>query len=126
MLLARGLVWKSIRYEMAEVLPFDVEVCSSPQGHGYVELSVDTTNAFYSCGLRLKGHEFHYSRILRGETSPPTTACAVLRGTGCFERRDGIVAGNVWASYTHLHALATPEWARSFLAAARRCAPMAA
>jgi hypothetical protein len=30
--------------------------------------------------------------------------------------------GNLWAGYTHLHALATPEWARGLLNAARRFA----
>ena len=126
MLLARGLVWQGARHEMAGVLPFDVEVCCSPQGHGYVELCVDTANVLFPRGLRLKGHEFHYSRLVFDENCPPPTACAVLRGTGCFERRDGIVVDNVWASYTHLHATATPEWAPAFLAAALRFARVAA
>ncbi len=126
MLLARGLVWQSARYEMAAVLPFDVEVCSSPQGHGYVELCVDVANPFFPRGFVMKGHEFHYSRILPNGSSPLSTVCAVRRGAGCLDHRDGIVDGNVWASYTHLHALATPEWARSFLAVVRHRAPVAA
>jgi len=52
----------------------------------------------------------------------PQTACSVVRGTGCCEHRDGIVAGNVWASYTHLNALATPEWAAGMLNVARQFA----
>ena len=42
----------------------------------------------------------------------------VTRGVGCFSGRDAVVAGNVWAGYTHLHALATSEWARAILGAA--------
>ncbi len=118
MLLARGLRWKGERYPMAGVLPFEVEVHGSPQGHGYAVLAVDRVNPFFAIGTALKGHEFHYSRILP-EGHPPLTACAVERGVGCFEGRDAVVAGNVWASYTHLHALATPEWARGLVGAAR-------
>jgi cobyrinic acid a,c-diamide synthase len=126
MLLARGLLWRSQRSEMAAVLPFDVEVCPSPQGHGYTKLSVDTSNPFFPLGFQMLGHEFHYSRILAGENNLPSTVCALTKGEGCFQHRDGIVANNVWASYTHLHALATPEWARAFLAVVRRRALVAA
>ena len=118
MLLARAILWQGQRYTMAGVLPFEVEVCANPQGHGYTELSVDTPNPFFAPGLVLRGHEFHYSRILPEADLPPT-ACAVRRGTGCYQGRDGVVMGNLWASYTHLHALATPEWAQGLLNAAR-------
>ena len=117
MLLSRGILWQGRRHAMAGVLPFDVEVCAKPQGHGYSELQVDRPNPFFPVGTRLKGHEFHYSRIVsdRGE---PATACKVLRGTGCVAGRDAVIAGNVWAAYTHLHALGTPEWAAGFVAQA--------
>ena len=121
MLLSRAILWKVWKYRMAGILPFEVEVCAKPQGHGYTELSVDTPNPFFPQGLILKGHEFHYSRILPG-TDLPNTACAVRRGVGCYDGRDGVIMGNLWASYTHLHALATPEWARGLLNAARRFA----
>jgi cobyrinic acid a,c-diamide synthase len=118
MLLSRALSWRGVRYPMTGVLPFEVEVSDAPQGHGYSELLVDTANPFFPVGTHLKGHEFHYSRIVPDGGTPPT-ACAVLRGTGCFARRDAVLAGNVYAAYTHLHALATPEWARGMIGAAR-------
>ena len=119
MLLARSIVWKNRRFPMAGVLPFDAEVCPAPQGHGYTKVLVDAPNAFFRKGTVLKGHEFHYSKILL-EGEAPATACEVIRGAGCFNRRDGVVAGNVLAGYFHLHAAATPEWATGLLAAARR------
>jgi len=121
MLLARAIVWQGLKYRMAGILPFEVQVCAKPQGHGYTELFVDTPNPFFPEGLTLKGHEFHYSRILPG-SDLPSTACAVRRGAGCCQGRDGVIMGNLWASYTHLHALATPEWAQGLLNAARRFA----
>jgi cobyrinic acid a,c-diamide synthase len=121
MLLARSISWKGQSFPMAGVLPFDVEVCSAPQGHGYATLQVDRPNPFFPEGTVLKGHEFHYSRILLDCSGPPT-AFSVTRGAGCFAGRDGVVAGNVLASYVHLHAFASPEWARGLLDAAGRFA----
>ena len=121
MLLARALTWRGQRYPMTGVLPIAVEVCDAWQGHGYMRMVVDTPNPFFSLGVELCGHEFHYSRILPEGDIPPT-ACSVTRGAGSYPGRDGIILKNVWASYAHLHALATPQWAVGLLAAARRYA----
>ncbi len=122
MLLARSISWQGNRYPMAGVLPCDVEVClGPPQGHGYVELRVDRPNPFFSPGQLLRGHEFHYSHIAPAPAEIGTV-CEVTRGVGCGNRRDAIVVHNVWAAYTHMHALAAPEWAAGLLAAARRFA----
>jgi cobyrinic acid a,c-diamide synthase len=103
---------------MANVLPFEADVNARPQGHGYVEMVVDRTNPFFPVGARLRGHEFHYSKIVP-EGGPLATACAVIRGTGCGAGRDAVVTDNIWASYTHLHATATPDWAQAMIRAAR-------
>ncbi|MCP5116526.1 MAG: cobyrinate a,c-diamide synthase, partial [bacterium] len=41
MLLAEAILWEGERYPMAGVLPFEVEVHTKPQGHGYADLAVD-------------------------------------------------------------------------------------
>jgi len=128
-LLAQTLHWEGRAYPMAGVFPFAVEGFDTPQGHGYSELRVDAPNPFLPVGLVLRGHEFHYSRILlrdRDKDKPVDTAGAVVRGVGCFQKRDLVITRNVMASYTHLHALATPEWAKAFLNAARGFASRAA
>ena len=118
MLLSRSIHWNRKRYPMANVLPLDIETDSAPQGHGYVEMVVDTVNPYYAVGTILRGHEFHYSRIAL-QTEPPESACLVRRGTGSYGRRDGLLTKKVWASYTHVHALATPEWADGIINLAR-------
>ncbi len=118
MLLCKAIVWKGERFPLAGLLPLEVEVLPAPQGHGYTELEVDEGNPFFPVGTRLRGHEFHYSRIVDGP-GRPATACRVTRGAGCFSGRDAIVQDRTWASYTHLHALASPEWAPSLAALAR-------
>jgi cobyrinic acid a,c-diamide synthase len=103
---------------MAGVLPCEVEMLPVPQGHGYIELQVDRLNPFFPEGLHVRGHEFHYSRIVQPDAWLET-ACAVRRGTGSVAGRDAIVVHHVWASFTHVHALATPEWAAGLVRAAR-------
>jgi cobyrinic acid a,c-diamide synthase len=121
MLLSRAILWQGRRFPMAGIIPFAVEMRPRPQGHGYTVLTVDTPNPFFPVGLTLKGHEFHYSRVILDE-APVATACRVIRGIGCYEGRDGMLMENVWASYTHLHARATPEWATGLVRVARNYA----
>ena len=116
MLLANTLTWQGIRHTMAGVLPVDIELLASPQGHGYLVLSVDRPNPFFAVGQEIRAHEFHYSRIAG---AMPDSACAVLRGTGCGGGRDAIVVNRVWASYAHLHAAGVPAWADGMIRAAR-------
>lgn len=118
MLLSQSIFWKGMKFPMAGAIPFAVEVCDRPQGHGYTELLVDCPNPYYPVGTKIRGHEFHYSKIIPAHLSVPSV-CAVRRGTGSFEGRDAVVVKNIWASYTHVHARATPQWAKGLLAAAR-------
>jgi cobyrinic acid a,c-diamide synthase len=37
------------------------------------------------------------------------------RGQGFIEGRDGLCIYNVLATYTHIHALGTPEWATALV-----------
>ena len=119
MVLSRAIVWQGSKYPMAGVLPFEAHVCSTAQGHGYAEFQVDRANPFFATGLSVRGHEFHYSKIAL-ENGGLETACEMRRGKGIGQGRDGVIFKNVWAGYTHVHALATPEWAAGMLRAARQ------
>jgi len=118
MYLARSIRWEGLSVPMAGVLPLDMAVEERPQGHGYVEAEVDAANPFFPVGTRLRGHEFHYSRVL-GDPGVDT-AFAMRRGTGSFPGRDGIVVNNVLASYVHLHARGCPQWASGLVGCARK------
>ena len=118
MYLAKELVTDGVAHAMAGVLDLAVEQTPRPHGHGYVEGTVERANPFFETGARLRGHEFHYSRP-RGGESRAATVVGLRRGTGIGDGRDGIVAGRVWASYLHLHALGTPAWAPGFVGLAR-------
>ena len=118
MYLAKDVVWHEKRCPLCGVLPIVVQVCDKPQGHGYSSMTVDTANPFFETGTVLKGHEFHYSKIVERDAGLKTSL-AVTRGTGCFDGRDGLTYKNVFASYIHLHASAAPEWVTGMMQCAR-------
>ncbi len=118
MYLSRSIAWRGRTWPMCGVLPVDIEVCATPQGHGYAEVTVDRPNPFFPQGTRLRGHEFHYSRISAGGPEV-ATAFALTRGQGAQPGRDGLQRQNVLATYVHVHATGTSEWAAGVVRAAR-------
>jgi cobyrinic acid a,c-diamide synthase len=99
------------RFPMAGVFPFDFIMGRKPQGHGYTALEVTRKNPYFPLGAKLKGHEFHYSRIHPEPGPQVAMAFQVARGAGIGGDRDGLLYKNVLATYTHLHALGAPLWA---------------
>lgn len=94
---------------------------SRPQGLGYVEGEIVAENPFFPVGLKLRGHEFHYSSCIFEKK--PRLALRLERGSGlCGEPGgfglDGLIHKNVWAAYTHIFAPAVPCWATNFVRAA--------
>jgi cobyrinic acid a,c-diamide synthase len=114
MYLSRAIRWGERRAEMAGVLPFEVEMAPRPQGHGYVSARVERPNSIFEQGVSVRGHEFHNSRLV-DITGNLELAYRLERGKGAGDGRDGVVYGNVLASYTHLHAAAAPGWAEGFV-----------
>ncbi|MCL6105969.1 MAG: cobyrinate a,c-diamide synthase [Actinobacteria bacterium] len=113
MYLARQITWKGKTRRMVGALPCDILMHEKPRGHGYVELRATGAGGWFEPGLKIRGHEFHYSEIVNaGEVG---FAYDMLRGTGLDRQHDGIIYGNALASYTHLHALGSPGWAPGFV-----------
>jgi len=121
MYLGRNLHVGDRTYPMVGVLPVDFRLMGRPQGHGYTMVDVVEANPFYPVGLKLRGHEFHYSRVDGGEVGGLSMAFAVKRGIGILDGKDGVCYKNVLATYTHIHALGSPEWAEGLVQAALGC-----
>ncbi len=102
-------------FPMVQALPMDFQLRKRPQGHGYTKLEVVELNPFYSVGTTLKGHEFHYSRVTRFDLGPCSLAFSMRRGTGILDGKDGVCYKNVLATYSHVHAMGTPEWAEGLI-----------
>jgi cobyrinic acid a,c-diamide synthase len=97
---------------MAGIFPIKFCLEKKPQAHGYTIIDISRSNPFYSKGTILKGHEFHYSRVVKIEKKEGLRLCFKMkRGHGISSKMDGICYKNAMATYTHLHALGSPEWA---------------
>lgn len=114
-LLGKSLDTAGRRFPMAGVLPLRFEMQKRPQGHGYMELEVERENPFFRVGTKLRGHEFHYTRVISAEEDGDAAAFRVRKGYGIDGRRDGWCKKNILAGFTHLHALGTPEWAEGLI-----------
>jgi cobyrinic acid a,c-diamide synthase len=67
-------------------------------------------------GQILRGHEFHYSYIQHmDEKKDGYFAFKMQKGQGIMKGRDGFCYKNILATYTHLHALGTQEWAQGIV-----------
>ena len=121
MYLGQAVVWQGRRFPMVGAIGWEFVMEERPVGHGYSRMEVEAPNPFYPVGEVVTGHEFHYSRPIptvperRGQL-----ACLVKRGHGFHQGREGITYANLFGTYTHVHAAATPAWARGVVEAAIR------
>jgi len=115
MYLSRRMSWKDESREMVGALPCDIVMHEKPGGHGYMKLAAIGDAGWFRPGLIIKGHEFHYSEVTGLNDAETAFAYKVLRGNGVDGEHDGIIHGNILASYTHLHSLGSPGWAEGFV-----------
>lgn len=118
MYLGKALVLENQAFPMTGVLPVVFGLSKRPQGHGYTILKVTRANPFFKKGTIIRGHEFHYSTIEQITCEPDDFAFAVQRGNGIARGKDGLCYKNVLATYTHIHALGTEQWAPALVKAA--------
>jgi cobyrinic acid a,c-diamide synthase len=116
MYLGREIVLKNSGYPMVGVLPVVFGLSPKPKGHGYTVVGVDGENPYYPEGMEIRGHEFHYSWVASFEASADCRLVfSMKRGAGFMNGRDGVCYKNVLATYTHIHASGTPEWAKALV-----------
>ncbi len=117
MYLCRSLEWGAERVALCGVLPADVTMRAKPQGRGYVRLaqSGHAPWGIVGDGEPLRAHEFHYSAMGLCDIDCQY-AYAVERGFGVDGSHDGIIHGNVLASYAHLRHTAASPWVDNFVA----------
>jgi len=122
MYLCRSIRWQGQWHEMVGIIPAEVDMSVRPQGHGYVKAEVIEENSYFPVGLTLRGHEFHHSKL--SKLDGVKFAYRIRQGHGIDGEVDGIIYKNVFAAYTHLHALSIPGWAEAFVSLAsqeRKC-----
>ncbi|MBF0565998.1 MAG: cobyrinate a,c-diamide synthase [Nitrospirae bacterium] len=122
MFLGRNIIYNNKMFPMADIFPMDFVMEDKPEAHGYTIVEVCDDNPFYEKGVKLRGHEFHYSKVTVAEGTPEAVkfkfAFRMDRGKGIAGGMDGLVYKNVLATYTHVHALGSYEWVRGMISAA--------
>jgi len=124
-----GLMWladaivdgEGARHGMAGVLP-GASVMTPRLTIGYRTAKARVDSWLWRAGEEVRGHEFHHS-VWEGR--PATSEAAYEFQPGAIQPEsllDGVVQGNVVASYLHLHFLALPVLAERFVRAAAKWA----
>lgn len=104
------------RFPMAAVLPFGTRMLSRRKALGYTEVELRRHCLLGGPGLRLRGHEFHYSEIIEPSDGTGLEFAYEIRGRKLREtRREGYSAGTVLGSYIHLHWGSAPGAAETFV-----------
>lgn len=129
MYLARSIRWGERSAQMVGSIAGDIVMHPKPVGRGYVILEANASHPWRdACQPETEGqaklgplhaHEFHYSS-LDGLPADTVFAYSVRRGHGIDGNHDGIVQGNLLASYTHLRATAGCDWPAKFVAFVRQ------
>ena len=117
MYLGESLVLDGVTYPMAGVLPVVFGFSKRPQGHGYTIFEVKKPNPFFRTGTQIRGHEFHYSHVMKWRGASEDLAFRMVRGEGFNGKGDGLCYKNTLATYSHIHALGTPSWAEAMVEA---------
>ncbi|HEY3415247.1 MAG TPA: cobyrinate a,c-diamide synthase [Armatimonadota bacterium] len=100
------------QWPMVGAVPRQVCMHSRLQRMGYREGILRSDSLLGKAGDRVRGHEFHYSSC---EPEEAENAAYQLDG-----RAEGICAGNLFASYLHLHFAGCPQVAAHWLTCCRR------
>jgi len=116
MFLSRGISDFDGRFHpMAGVIPGRTVMLKKRAALGYVTATALKDSILAPAGRRLKGHEFHYSVL--EEAGPSGPAYLLEKEGDPAPRAGGYAAGNILASYLHLHFAACPEEAASLIRA---------
>ncbi|WP_367175558.1 cobyrinic acid a,c-diamide synthase [Haloarcula rubripromontorii] len=88
-------------YEMAGVLPADIEMQDRYQALDHVELAARSDSVVAGAGAHRRGHEFHYSAATLD--SDASFAFDMVRGDGIDGEHDGLTEYNTVGTYCHCH-----------------------
>lgn len=118
MYLSKG-IWKTEneRYEMSGVFPFETVMKKGRSRLGYREIGLSSECILGNSGAVARGHEFHYSEIMKGQD----LACSyfVKNGSGDTLPTEGYSYKKTLASYIHLHFGSNPTIAKAFINSCR-------
>ncbi|HVC42873.1 MAG TPA: cobyrinate a,c-diamide synthase [Candidatus Saccharimonadales bacterium] len=107
-------------HRMAGLIPIDIALEAGTLHSGYRDLSIATASMLGPVGTRLRGHEFHFSRLLSGaDCLNPAYTMHDCDGEplGCEGWTDPLIL----ASFIHLHFGQDQQLASRLVESAREC-----
>lgn len=110
MYLGQTLQLDGSRYELCGALPLSTRM---PAGLSIDYVEVNTTGGPFGEGKAARGHVFHHSKIT---DEPAVDRCYTVHSARGGTSYEGYSAGNVLASYVHLHFSSAPEMPAAFVA----------
>jgi cobyrinic acid a,c-diamide synthase len=102
------------RVPLVRLIPGGTRLSDKLQSFGYAEATLLRDLPFGLAGTKIRGHRFHYSEYMAVEELLPA-AYSLHRPSGKECGTEGLVRGNVIASYLHIHLGSRPESARYFV-----------
>ena len=112
-LLEHMVDFKNKTHEMCGILRGTTVMENKRQGLGYITVQALHDNILCKKGETFKGHEFHWSSLHVPEGTP--YAYAIYKCDDRKSKMDGIFAGRVLGSYTHIHFATDPRLIKHFL-----------
>lgn len=101
-------------FKMLGILDADAMICDKCQSVSYTILNSACDNTLTTKDAIIKGHEFHYSKVIPNATDSKF-AFDVLRGKGIADKKDGWIEHNALGQFAHIHFGATPSAAIRFV-----------
>jgi cobyrinic acid a,c-diamide synthase len=116
MYLARSIVdFEGCSHTMVGLVPADCAMQPKLETVGYVEATAFCDTVICQAGATLRGHEFHFSRMLPSEDDAFPWAFQIKKMRTGAVYPGGFVTDTILASYLHLHFAGNPEAARRFV-----------
>jgi cobyrinic acid a,c-diamide synthase len=118
MYICKTLITEEGSFPMTGIFPLTIKMFKRPQAHGYVIAKAERGNPFYNPETEIRGHEFHYSKVIDYDKLP-NMSFKIERGEGIIGEMDGVFYKNTLGTYIHVHALGCPQWIGGILKKAK-------
>lgn len=119
MYLSQGFVdFDGAEHAMAGILPAHMQMNKKLQMVGYVEAEIKENCCLGSAGMKIRGHEFHFSSEQAGEadvTGMRALSFTRLRNGAVYDGGFVSQSGNVVGSYLHFNFAGSPKNAVAFV-----------
>ena len=99
------------RFPMAGIFPLETRMHTRLRALGYREITLLNDTVIGNQGLKIRGHEFHYSELCSNPDEIKTVYRVSTRA-GLKRETEGFQINRCLGSYIHLHFGSCPEAAR--------------